>query len=83
MNNYTVSFSKQDFINAVAILGFENLYAIDTIENKGYRTYTNSNKAVYIEIKQNPFSIIVLSKGNTFMTGSYESAYSKIHELIT
>lgn len=83
MSSHTVTFSKQDFIHSLAILGFIHLSAIDKTENKQSLTYVHETKGMYVEIKVNPFQIRVRSRMQYFVESSYERAYNLVHGTIT
>jgi len=82
MNNYTVTFNKQMFINAIHILGFKIDYIL---EHMNVDVYFNNNAGVSVEIYSNPFTINILINNRTKISKhlSYEHAYERLHELIT
>jgi len=80
MNNYTVTFNKQMFINAINILGFKKDYIVSMSE---VEVYFNNNKYINIEIYSNPFIINIIDRTSLDSKHlSYKHAYGKLHELI-
>ena len=68
---YNIRFDKTQFLNALGILGFIHLYAIDKMENKNRSTYIQENKNIRVEIHYNSLQIRILSPTQYFTEISY------------
>ena len=83
---YTVTFNKQNFLNGIAILGFEQGQNSIIFEKGPIYVYNKYNVYVFIGIKH---FILEIQKRNTnnnktddVSFDSYERAFNFIHDLL-